>query len=788
MQLRGSELVIGIEDAEAKYPVTIDPTWTEEAILSASDKSEFSFFGYSVSLSGDTAVVGAPYADPGALYGAGAAYVFTRSGSTWSEQAILSASDKSEFALFGYSVSVSGDTAIVGAINATSGGLTYAGQAYVFTRSGSTWSEQAILSASDKSSGAQFSKSVSVSGDTVVVGAQYANSGGVYDAGQAYVFTRNGSTWSQQATLSASDRSDAANFGYSVSVSGDTVVVGAMWANSGGVPAAGQAYVFTRSGSTWSEQAILSASNLSDYARFGGSVSLSGDTALVGASRANSGAENSAGAAYVFTRNGSTWSQQAILSASDTGGASFGRSVSLSGDTAVIGASGATSGVLQYAGQAYVFTRNGSTWSEQAILSASDKSEWADIGESVSVSGDTAIVGGPWTNSGEISYAGKVYVYRASSPIQASVSFGSASVTGGKSTTGTVTLASAPSANTVVTLSSDNAALSVPASVTIAAGSTTATFTATSSPVASDTLVSVTASGTGITSGTGQLTVRSPRIGGLTFSAEAVKQGQSATGTVTLQAAAPAGGMLVSFINGNSNALDCPATVTVPAGETRATFTVTGKPVGVATRVKVTGTPSFNNEKFATVTVHPSGLDAVSVSDFVLGFTGQGTVTLSSAAPTGGAVVSLSASSSKLSIPATVTVPAGETTASFSVGSTGVVQNATVRATYQGMSQTDTVSVSSNSIATVTTSAETVAVGARATITVTLSAAASQDLPIAISLQKAGVVSAPVQLVIPAGSISRTFEVTGLTQGVTNVYVRLLSQGVKSAKITVTNP
>jgi hypothetical protein len=116
------------------------------------------------------------------------------------------------------------------------------------------------------------------------------------------------------------------------------------------------------------------------------------------------------------------------------------------------------------------------------------------------------------------------------------------------------------------------------------------------------------------------------------------------------------------------------------------------------------------------------------------------------------------------------------------------VQNATVRATYQGISQTDTVSVSSNSIATVTTSAETVAVGARATITVTLSAAASQDLPIAISLQKAGVVSAPVQMVIPAGSISRTFEVTGLKQGVTNVYVRLLSQSLKSAKITVTNP
>jgi hypothetical protein len=790
MQLRGSELVIGIEDAEAKYPVTIDPTWTEEAILSASDKSQNAFFGFSVSLSGDTAIVGAVDADPGAVSNAGAAYVFTRSGSTWSQQAILSASDKSANAYFGTSVSVSGDTAVIGARSADPGADPDAGAAYVFTRSGSTWSQQAILSASDKSGWAQFGRSVSVSGDTVVVGAPAANSGGLFWAGQAYVFTRNGSTWSQQAILSASDKSDDAWFGSSVSVSGDTAIVGAQYAHSGGLIYAGQAYVFTRSGSTWSQRQILSASNKSFDAYFGYSVSVSGDTVVVGAPSANSGGVLYAGQAYVFTRNGSTWSEQAILSASDkSDGANFGYSVSVSGDTALVGANRANSGAVTNAGAAYVFTRSGSTWTQQQILSASNKSASAYFGFSVSVSGDTAIVGAIYADPGAVSNAGQAYVYRApSAPIQASVSFGSASVTGGKSMTGTVTLASAPSANTVVTLSSNNAALSVPASVTIAAGSTTATFTATSSAVASDTLVSVTASGSGITSGTGQLTVRSPRIGGLTFSAEAVKQGQSATGTVTLQAAAPAGGMLVSFINGNSNALDCPATVTVPAGETRATFTVTGKPVGVATRVKVTGTPSFNNEKFATVTVHPSGLDAVSVSDFVLGFTGQGTVTLSSAAPAGGAVVSLSASSSKLSVPATVTVPAGATTASFSVGSTGVVQNATVRATYQGMSQTDTVSVSSNSIATVTTSAETVAVGARATITVTLSAAASQDLPIAISLQKAGVVSAPVQMVIPAGSISRTFEVTGLTQGVTNVYVRLLSQGLKSAKITVTNP
>ncbi len=786
MQLRGSEIVIGIEDASATYPVTIDPTWTEEAVLSASDKSQDAQFGESVSVSGDTAIVGTPSATSSGLSYAGQAYVFTRSGSTWTEQQILSASDKSQDAQFGWSVSVSGDTAIVGAPSANSSGLSYAGQAYVFTRSGSTWTQQQILSASDKSDYANFGYSVSVSGDTAIVGTPSATSSGLSYAGQAYVFTRSGSTWTEQQILSASDKSQDAQFGWSVSVSGDTAIVGAPSANSSGLSYAGQAYVFTRSGSTWTQQQILSASDKSEYANFGSSVSVSGDTAIVGATSATPNGVNYPGQAYVFTRSGSTWTQQQILSASDKSEyANFGSSVSVSGDTAIVGATSANSSGLSYAGQAYVFTRSGSTWTEQQILIASDKAASANFGSSVSVSGDTAIVGARDANSSGLSYAGQAYVFRLPSDIAASVAFGTAGVSGGKSIIGTVTLTSAPTASTVVSLSSNNAALTVPASVTVAAGSTTATFTATSSVVTSDTLVTVTASGTGITSGNGQITVRTPRVSGVTFSVDAFTLGQSATGTITLQSPAPAGGTLVTLANGNSDALDCPATVTVPAGQSRATFTVTGKSVGVATTVKVEATPSFN-EKSDTITVNPA-FD-VSVADFVLGGTGQGQVTLSAPAPAGGAVVSLSASSLRLSVPATVTVPEGGTTASFTVSSTGTVQNALVRATYLGASKTDTVSVVGLNIATVTSSSSTISVGRSATITVTLNAATPQDLAITISRQKAGVVSAPVQLVIPAGSISGTFEVTGLAPGATNVYVRLLSQGTKSAKITVTNP
>ena len=121
MQLRGSEIVIGIEDASATYPVTIDPTWTEEAVLSASDKSAQAHVGTSVSVSGDTAIVGGPDADPDGLQNAGQAYVYTHSGSIWTQQAILSASDKTTTANFGVSVSVSNNTAVIGSTGADTG-------------------------------------------------------------------------------------------------------------------------------------------------------------------------------------------------------------------------------------------------------------------------------------------------------------------------------------------------------------------------------------------------------------------------------------------------------------------------------------------------------------------------------------------------------------------------------------------------------------------------------------------------------------------------------------------
>ncbi len=279
-----------------------------------------------------------------------------------SQQAYLKASNSGASDEFGYSVAVSGDTVVVGAYN-EDGGATgvngdqndnsaiNSGAAYVFTRSGTTWSQEAYLKASNAEAGDSFGFSVAISGDTLVVGAfgEDSNSpivnGDQNDnstpySGAAYVFTRDGTTWSQQAYLKSATILRADFFGYSVAISGDTIVVGAYGEDSisTGVNStftrraslSGAAYVFTRDGTTWSQQAYLKASNteLGDY--FGWSVAISGDTVIVGAFGEDSHAagvngdqlDNSAinsGAAYVFTRDGTTWSQQAYLKASNSG-------------------------------------------------------------------------------------------------------------------------------------------------------------------------------------------------------------------------------------------------------------------------------------------------------------------------------------------------------------------------------------------------------------------------------------------------------------------------------------
>ena len=452
----------------AHATATASPLTALEAYLKAGNTGEYDSFGYSVAVSGDTAVVGAPFEDSSTTgvnsipnenaWNAGAAYVFVRSGSNWIQQAYLKASNTGAGNQFGTSVAVSGDTLVIGASFEDGN----SGAAYVFVRNGSTWGQQAYLKASNTEGGDWFGTSVAVSGDTVVVGAPRESGGSTgvngpsnEDAaysGAAYVFTRSGFVWTQQAYLKAGNTGAGDRFGDSVAISADTVVVGAPSEDASttgvnnpsneGSNSSGAAYVFVRSGQVWTQQAYLKASNpgASDY--FGWSVAVSENTAVIGAPGEDSGttgvnstpneSASYSGAAYVFTRGGTTWTQQAFLKAGNTGESDeFGDSVAVSGDTVVVGAlaegSGST-GVnstpdenLSGAGAAYIFKSNGSAWTQGAYLKASHHDEYDSFGCSVAVSGDTVVVGAFYEDSGttgvngipneSASDSGAVFVY-----------------------------------------------------------------------------------------------------------------------------------------------------------------------------------------------------------------------------------------------------------------------------------------------------------------------------------------------------------------------------------------
>jgi uncharacterized repeat protein (TIGR01451 family) len=372
-------------DSGSAYVFDFDgPSWSETAKLTASDGAAGDRFGYSVSLSGDHALVGA-YGDDDHGSDSGSAYVFDFDGPSWSETAKLTASDGAASDQFGVSVSLSGDRALVGAYWDDDNGSS-SGSAYVFDFDSTAWTETAKLTASDGAAGNLFGVSVSLSGDRALVGA-YGDDDNGNDSGSAYVFDFDGPSWSETAKLTASDGAANDWFGFSVSLSGDQALVGAFRDNDNGNDS-GSAYVFDFDGPSWSETAKLTASDGAVGDRFGYSVSLSGERALVGAFRDDDNG-NDSGSAYVFDFDGSNWSETAKLMPADgAAGDQFGFSVSLSGERALIGANGGDS-----SGSAYVFDFDGSAWSEAAKLTAMDGASGDEFGYSVSLFGDRAMVG-----------------------------------------------------------------------------------------------------------------------------------------------------------------------------------------------------------------------------------------------------------------------------------------------------------------------------------------------------------------------------------------------------------
>ncbi|MGM0556732.1 MAG: FG-GAP repeat protein [Myxococcota bacterium] len=450
----------------------------DEAYIKSSDPYANDFFGNAVAVSddGQTLVVGAFWDEPvteAPNFKSGLVYIFVREGTTWMQQAKLAASNGGAGHYFGTSVSISGDTVVVGA----PGFGDAAGAVYVFDRDPQgDWVQTEMLQASNNEFGDEFGKDVDIDGDTIVAGAWKEDSktrviNGAGDnnegpqSGAAYVFERDAQgAWAESTYLKASNAGQGDAYGTSVAIDGDTIAVGSRFddSDSTGVDAnasnnnledAGSVFVYARDGQSWAQQAYIKASNAGNSDGFGYRVGLAGDTLAVSAPGEQSGDsgvdadQNSdslrTGAVYVFTRAGTSWSQQVYIKApnNDTSyNPAFGQSIALSasGDTLAVGAvlersaaSGLDGNMTDFqqshtdSGAVFTFTRDAGSWSEDLYIKAPNSYGLQRFGQSVAFSADagrlavgahhdssdSAGIDGEMTNSGA-GKSGAAYMFR----------------------------------------------------------------------------------------------------------------------------------------------------------------------------------------------------------------------------------------------------------------------------------------------------------------------------------------------------------------------------------------
>jgi Concanavalin A-like lectin/glucanases superfamily/FG-GAP repeat len=348
-------------------------------------------FGSAVGISGTTIVTGAPLSSLRSVFG-GAAYVSTLQGASWVPEATLLAADGTANDNFGSAVDIEGDTIVVAAPFSDTAGLLERGAVYVFTRSGTLWTQQAKLLAADAATSDRFGFSVDLQGDTVVVGAPFDDIGPNGDTGSAYVFVRTGTSWAQQAKITPSDPAAGDNFGLAVGLDGDSVVVGSpndddVFAN------AGSAYAYVRTGAIWTEEAKLLPLDTAAGDSFGSSVAMKGAVAVIGAPLDDDLGLDS-GSASVVSRSGTMWGQWVKLTAFDgSAGDRFGLDVALDGVSLVVGApSDSPAGVES--GSAYVFEPALPNWTPLSKVVAADGASGDQFGSAVAVSG-SVVVGAP---------------------------------------------------------------------------------------------------------------------------------------------------------------------------------------------------------------------------------------------------------------------------------------------------------------------------------------------------------------------------------------------------------
>ncbi len=378
----------------------------EQLKLTASDANADDRFGVSVAIDCDIAVVGAYQRDSNGS-DSGAAYIYEFSGSDWIEQKKkLIPSDCAAGDNFGRSVAVEGGTIVVGSHLDDNPG-TDTGSAYVFTRSGTIWSQQQKLTASDAAAEDKFGFSVSISNDTIVVGVYGDNS----ETGSAYVFTKIGPTWTWQQKLIASDAGAGDRFGYSVAIDNNSVIVGAYQADYSGRFDAGSAYVFTFDGQTWTQDAVLHASDPYNSDHFGSSVALDGNCAVIGAFECDINSIDNAGAAYVFDKTDTGWMQRQKLfnNINPRADDDFGKAVAIEGDTVLIGCPNYHFDDKP-TGAVFEFAREGQTWLQRSLLTADEFDANDYFGFSVAISDRRLIAGAHYSDDNGLS-SGSAYIF-----------------------------------------------------------------------------------------------------------------------------------------------------------------------------------------------------------------------------------------------------------------------------------------------------------------------------------------------------------------------------------------
>ncbi|HMZ23208.1 MAG TPA: putative Ig domain-containing protein, partial [Blastocatellia bacterium] len=385
-----------------------DSRYVESPRVIANDGAADDRFGQAVAMDGNTLVIGAKYDDIGQNTDQGSVYVFVRNGANWAFQQKLTAPNGAAVDLFGASVAVTGDLLVAGAPGYDSGQVFDIGAAYLFKRSGTTWTFQQKLIAAALESDEQdtFGDSVAIHGRTIAVSATGADA----LRGAVYVFRATNDVWFEEMKITAADSAFFDFFGSSISLYNDTLAVGVPFHKVGTKASQGAVYVYARSGTSWPLQKKITDSFGAEKDFFGAAVSLHGDTLAIGVP-ATDNTPARLGSTYIFNRTGSSWTREAKINAADgQENDGFGISVSLRNETLAVGTVRGTDNQQTTTGRAYVFTRIGS-WRQQQKLMAANRSNDDRYGSAVAVSGDAVAVGAYSSTIGNNAEQGAVYVF-----------------------------------------------------------------------------------------------------------------------------------------------------------------------------------------------------------------------------------------------------------------------------------------------------------------------------------------------------------------------------------------